>query len=228
MIHKEEDIILTEDGSKTIRHALLDETYHSSHGAVQEALHVFIKNGVQQFQSEEEIFIFEVGLGTGLNALLTLDYACQTQKRVNYTSIEAFPISQNDAQLLNYQEFLSEPIKDWGLRIHQIEWEKTQTLLPNFIFLKIQQQLQVYQPPKNRFHCIYFDAFSPTSQPEMWSVEILQKMYNSLKEGGLLVTYCAKGQFKRDLKAVEFQVEAIPGPPGKREMTWAWKKEINL
>lgn len=221
---QQDEVLTTKDGSKTIRHALLDETYHSMHGARQEALHVFIKNGIEFFKHENEVHVFEVGFGTGLNVLLTLEYAEKNQQKIHYHTIEAYPISLENAQQLDFQNFLEEKNRPWVSKLHELHWNQEHALTSYFYFQKILQKMEDFQPEKEAYHCIYFDAFSPTSQPEMWSIEILQKMYDSLYEKGLLVTYCAKGQFKRDLINCGFEVEKIPGPPGKREMTLAWKK----
>ncbi len=215
------EIILTEDGSSSIFIPEMDETYHSTHGSIQEAKHVFLKNGIQRV-NEKEITIFEVGFGTGLNALISLIHSSAKQK-INYHSIEAFPVEKELIQQINYCSILGEEYQVDFEKIHAVEWGREQEIKPSFSLLKIHEKLQDYSLTENIYDIIFFDAFGPRAQAEMWSKPILKKMYKGLKKDAFLTTYCAQGQFKRDLKAVGFKVEAIPGPPGKREMTLAWK-----
>lgn len=226
MKEKRNEILVTEDGSKTLRNLSLNETYHSSHGALQESKHIFIQNGLAHFHTLDEVNIFEVGFGTGLNALLTFQYAEQNHQRIHYDTIEAYPITMEEVETLDYfSSIFSTQTVNVEIQLHQLSWEETHEITPFFEIQKINNHLENFLPLVNYYHCIYFDAFSPESQPEMWDISILKKMFNTLKIGGLLVTYCAKGQFKRDLKTVGFIVENIPGPPGKREMTLALKKK---
>jgi len=212
------EIITTNDGSKTIHLPDWNENYHSIHGAVQEAQHVFIKSGLSEI-SKQEIHILEIGFGTGLNAILTLNKAKETEQKIHYSGIEAYPIQLDELKALNYED-LPEIKENEELfwQLHSSEWNKTNNIAPLFDLYKIQLFLDDFQPPKNRYDLIYFDAFGPRVQPEMWSKEVFEKLFKSLKNEGLFVTYCAKGQVRRDLIEVGFQVEKIPGPPGKREM----------
>ena len=214
------ELILTNDGSHSLFVNKLNETYHSIHGSILEANHVFIKNGLQ-FHHKLNINILEIGFGTGLNALLTL--LNLNQKRVNYTSLEPFPISDKIYNKLNFHKLLKSE-KEIFIRLHNSKWEENVNFTENFKLKKLKKKIQYFNSSK-KFHIIYFDAFAPEKQSEMWSKEVLNKCYQFLKPKGFLVTYCAKGVVKRRLKEVGFFVESIDGPPGKREMIRAFKKE---
>lgn len=212
------EIITTNDGSKTIHLPDWNESYHSIHGAVQEAKHVFIKSGLSEI-TKQEVNILEVGFGTGLNAMLTLNKAKETKQKIHYFGLEAHPVILDELKGLKYEDLLE--IKEneklfWQL--HSSEWNMTNSITPLFDLYKIQLFLDDFNPPKNGYDLIYFDAFGPRVQPEMWSKNVFEKLFKSLKNEGIFVTYCAKGQVRRDLIEVGFQVEKIPGPPGKREM----------
>ncbi len=215
-------VIQTSDGSSTIYIPEMDENYHSTHGAIQEAEHVFIQHGLRKIEEKEigTISIFEMGLGTGLNALLT---RIRSNTSINYTGIEAFPVSDDELKALNYVEQLGDKHKAIFHSIHKAKWNEAIEIDPQFSIHKVHEKIENYKLDLNSFDLIYFDAFGPRAQSEMWEIEILQKMYDGLKVGGALVTYCARGQFKRDLKSLGFELEPLPGPPGKREMTRAWK-----
>lgn len=214
------ELILTNDGSHSLFVKKLNETYHSIHGSIVEANHVFIRNGLQ-FHRKLNINILEIGFGTGLNALLTLLNI--NQKRVNYTSLEPFPISDKIYNKLNFHELLKTD-KDTFIKLHNSNWEKNVHFTENFQLKKLKKKIQHFNSSK-KFDIIYFDAFAPEKQTEMWTKEILNKCYHFLKPKGFLVTYCAKGVVKRRLKEVGFYVESLAGPPGKREMIRAFKKE---
>ena len=218
------EIVETGDGSKTIRIVDLDENYHSSHGALQEALHVFIKNGLLEFKEKSQISIFEMGLGTGLNAFLSGIKADELKLKIEYSGVEAFPISEDEIIALEYAQLVGDENVELYKKIHSSSWEEMNEISAFFTLKKIKNHLQNLELEKESFDIIYYDAFGPRVQDEMWSVELFQKMYDSLKVGGFLVTYCAKGQVKRNMKEVGFTIEPLPGPPGKREMTRAWKK----
>lgn len=213
----------TSDGSHTIYLPELDETYHSIHGAIQEAQHVFIKAGLK-FVEGNELKILEIGFGTGLNALLTLLEVTNTEKKIEYTSLEAFPLSIEDVEQLNYvsELKLSDTERAYFNNLHNCAWEKLEAISPSFYLKKIEVKLWDYNSDE-KFDLIYFDAFGPRVQPEMWGVDVFEKMFKCLNTNGVLVTYCAKGVVKRRLKEVGFKVESLPGPPGKREMTKAIK-----
>ena len=213
-------IITTGDGSKTIHLPGWNENYHSSHGAVQEAKHVFLKHGLDVFLGNSDIHILEVGFGTGLNTILTLEAGLNSNSTITYDGLEAFPISNDEMVALEYVNLLDSVfLKEKYKQIHNISWDVPNVISPAFTLTKIHQELQKQNFTSNTYDLIYFDAFGPRVQEDMWTKEIFQKLYDSLTPGGYLVTYCAKGQVKRDLKSVGFFVEALPGPPGKREMT---------
>ncbi|GAB4191452.1 MAG: tRNA (5-methylaminomethyl-2-thiouridine)(34)-methyltransferase MnmD [Thermoflexibacter sp.] len=218
-------VIATKDGSSTIFWEELNETYHSIHGAWQESEHVFIREGLAWYTKhspiQQRIAVFEVGLGTGLNAILTLKYCLQNPDiQVSYYSIEPYPLTWEEITRLNYKKLLSEDLQQHFDYIHDCKWEKTHQILPSFSFHKSQQNLQSFSnSPNLTFDIVYFDAFAPAKQPEMWELTSLSTAVALLKEYGILVTYCAKGSFKRDLKSLGMQVQSPHGAAGKREMT---------
>jgi len=215
------EIIVTNDGSNSLYIPELDETYHSVHGAIQEAKHVFIENGLKLID-QNDIRVFEVGFGTGLNAMLSEQYSRNNNVSVLYHSIEAFPVEIELINKLNYNELINEDAV-YFKTIHSCEWEVETVVSDRFKLKKIESKMEAFQSELNFYDIVFFDAFGPRAQREMWSIVILEKMYNCLVSGGKLVTYCAQGQFKRDLKAIGFEVVNVPGPPGKREMTIATK-----
>lgn len=220
--NKKQDITIIEsgDGSHTLYHAGLNETYHSTHGALQESEHVFIKAGLEEIlKSAKEVRIFEVGFGTGLNAWLTYKRIEGSDVKVIYHSLEPYPLSKEIYTQLNYVKDSSQQLKDFFLQLHDMPWEEEVAINESFTLKKIKDRLELYSPGRNSFDLIYYDAFAPSKQADMWLPENLQKVHSSLVKGGLLVTYCARGQFKRDLKAIGFEVETLEGPPGKKEMT---------
>lgn len=228
MSKNEERIILSNDGSHTLFSEKFNVTYHSKFGALEESLTVFLSAGYhfQRLRGIRKINIFEMGFGSGLNALLTMIEADKYQCKTHYTGIECYPISVEEAKKLNYIEELSaKPYSDSFLQMHQIESNHTLPLSSQFSFQKIIGDLTNYSIP-GEYDVVYFDAFAPTAQEELWTEEIMKKMFDILRPEGVLVTYCAKGSFKRALKAVGFNIEALPGPGGKREMTRAIKNPL--
>ena len=224
-------IIVTEDNSKTLLIPELNETYHSTHGALNEARHVFINAGLDFFfekHLEPEINIFEMGFGTGLNAMVTLEYLRNRNLKIDYDTLEKYPLTETEIDQMDYAQLLKDNVaEDLFSKIHQSNWEKSSSINAQFYLKKTQGDLKNHQLDKDRYHLIFFDAFGPRIQPNLWSTEVLEKMHQSLKDNGMLVTYCAQGQFKRNLKSVGFEIENIPGPPGKREMTRATKRIRN-
>lgn len=218
------EIIETGDGSKTIFIPEWNEHYHSSHGALQEAQHVFISNGLNR-KTEDYLTILEMGFGTGLNALLTYFSSEKRNQYVHYIGVEAFPPSEEEWRAMNYTDFSKDvesvPVYE---ALNTSPWNKATSLEEHFVIDKRNTKLQDLELQDESVDLIYFDAFGPRVQPELWTLEIFQKLYKSLSRGGVLVTYCAKGQVKRDLKSAGFIVESLAGPPGKREMTRALKK----
>lgn len=215
-------LFITHDGSHTI--ALNDGkvTYHSVHGAFQESMHVFIRSGLDffcQLNNAKHVRIFEVGLGTGLNVLLTLDYALRNSLCVDYMAIEAFPLEVQEYSQLNYaanNQLLPLAVSRF-LDIHRVAWGERSELIPHFYLTKLEASLVDFVF-SHRYDLIYFDAFAPDDQPELWTKSIFEKIYNAVDPGGVLVTYCSKGVVRRTLVEVGFNVEKLPGPPGKREM----------
>lgn len=217
-------IITTADGSSSIYLPDFDEHYHSVHGAVQESKHVFMKMGWEPLaEKQDDISILEIGFGTGLNALLVMEACLRAPgKKVFYHSLEAYPVSPEDAAQLKYTETLHEEF----LRLHEAKWNEIVEIVPGFQLLKEETTLAKFLPEENRFDLVFFDAFAPRVQPELWTEEVFRKMNRALKAGGLLVTYCSKGDVRRAMIAAGFSVEKLPGPPGKREMLRAKKNSI--
>ncbi|HLT52292.1 MAG TPA: tRNA (5-methylaminomethyl-2-thiouridine)(34)-methyltransferase MnmD [Flavobacteriaceae bacterium] len=222
-------VILTADGSKTIFLPEWNEHYHSKHGAIQEALHVFIKHGLHytlachselDSESKKRISILEIGFGTGLNAFLTALEASKLNLEIDYTGVEAYPVKQEEIKSLNYAESQEEKILFQNL--HEAEWAKPSEISSQFTLEK--QELFFHQiEAENTFDLIYFDAFGARVQPELWTETIFEIMFKALKSKGILVTYAAKGSVRRAMQAVGFSVKKLPGPPGKREMLRALK-----
>ncbi len=216
-------IIKTGDGSNTLFLPEWNENYHSKHGALQEALHVFIKNGLLQFK-KPTLSVLEVGFGTGLNALLTAQTAVDEHLNIHYTGLEAHPLGWTEIETLGYEELIpDEQALRWFEKMHTCSWEVFETISPHFKLCKRHVKLQKHQADPASFDLIYFDAFGPRVQPEMWTLTHFEKLFDALRQGGLFVTYCAKGQVRRDLETAGFAVERLPGPPGKREMLRARK-----
>ncbi|WP_452221146.1 tRNA (5-methylaminomethyl-2-thiouridine)(34)-methyltransferase MnmD [Lacinutrix salivirga] len=223
-------IITTADGSKTIQIEEWDEQYHSIHGAIQEAQHVFIKKGLEYvinskpfFNTTNPLSILEIGFGTGLNAFITCIKAEEFQIPIHYTGIEAYPVVLLEIEQLNYSEQLKASIKeDLFNIIHNTSWENSNHI-SKWFQLKKEEKLFSELTDKETYNLIYFDAFGPRVQPELWTEAIFKLMYNALKTNGVLVTYSAKGSVRRAMQAVGFTVERTDGPPGKREMLRAVK-----
>ena len=203
------------DGSLTIWVPELDEHYHSIHGAITESQHVFIDAGLMALD-KGEICILEVGLGTALNARLTLEQ--KGSRSIRYFALEKFPLNDEE---INEIEALGHKME---AKLLKVDTGKPTTIETGFTFELSTEDLRNFKTDAPSFDLIYFDAFAPSAQPELWSEEVFRAMYNALLPGGALVTYCAKGVVKRTMKSVGFEVEALPGPPRKREMTRAWKR----
>jgi len=243
--HTDITIIETSDGSHSLFVPALNETYHSRHGSIQESQWVFIKQGLEyvclnkgprmhefgvssvgvtlqegQVPERNRGRIHEVGFGTGLNALLAMRWAEEQQVNVHFTSLETNVISTELAAQLNYAT--SEKERSDFLKMHTCAWNEDVIITPHFTLHKAQRAVQDEQA-ENQYDVVFYDAFGPPTQPEMWTLAIFQRMHAALKPGGIFVTYCAKGQVRRDLQAAGFTVERLPGPPGKREMLRATK-----
>ena len=215
-------IITTDDGSHSLYHEELHETYHSTHGALRESLHVFIQSGLHILTEKPgTIRILEVGFGTGLNAWLTALESQKNKIEIKYITLEPYPIPSDISRHLN---FANGSLNDHALlqSLHNAEWEKEVKISEQFTILKTTSSLQDFQSHES-FDLVYYDAFGPPAQPEMWTACLLQKVAGLMREGGIFVTYCAKGQVRRDLNLAGLLVERLPGPPGKREMLRAKK-----
>nr|WP_315166476.1 tRNA (5-methylaminomethyl-2-thiouridine)(34)-methyltransferase MnmD [uncultured Flavobacterium sp.] len=218
----EREIIQTLDGSTTIHLKEWDECYHSKHGAIQEAQHVFIKNGLALFENKS-VSILEIGFGTGLNAFITFLESKKLQQSIDYVGVEAYPVSADEVLSMNYvAELNAETESEIFKKMHESNWDEQVKLSENFVLTKRKQFFDAIDDIE-KFDLIYFDAFGYRVQPELWSTTIFQKMYNALKPQGKLVTYAARGVVKRSMIEVGFTVEKLAGPPGKREMFRASK-----
>ena len=217
------ELIRTSDGSTSLYIPQLDETYHSVHGALQETQHVFIKNGLQLFHNQS-LSILEIGFGTGLNALATYKEHESLQLNIRYETVEAYPLSCDEASQMNFPQMLNAPaLVPVFEQMHRCEWNKLITLSPSFSFKKRLQRFETINDT-DTFNLIYFDAFGARVQPKLWTMPLFEKMYQALREGGILVTYASKGSARRAMQEVGFQVEKLPGAMGKREMVRAYKK----
>ncbi len=220
MSKNELELIITEDGSHTLIHKELNETYHSSFGAIQEAYHVFIKSGFDLVKSKNEISILEIGFGTGLNAYITYLESLKSGQIVNYYGLEKFPVKKSIWNNLNYPIQLKSNPQDFS-HIHECNWNGEIKIDQDFYLTKIQEDLENFSFSK-KVDLIYFDAFGPNIQPHMWTKSVFEKMYHCLNPNGILVTYSCKGDVKRAMLKSGFKIEKIPGPPGKREMLRAF------
>ncbi len=222
-------IITTGDGSKTIQIEEWDEQYHSVHGAINEANHVFLKHGLLFFNSQlisesntNEIAILEIGFGTGLNAFLTLIEAEKQNLNINYVGVEAYPVKNEEIEILNYVELVSLKHKSEFEKLHNSNWER-QIYISDYFKIKKEEKFFKDISSISEFDIVYFDAFGARVQPELWTEDIFKKMYDALRSNGVLVTYSAKGSARRAMQAVGFDVERLDGPPNKRHMLRAIK-----
>lgn len=209
-------IICTADGSKTLYSATMGESYHSMNGAIQESTHVFIKEGFRKRQLDT-LNVFEVGFGTGLNALLTWQEAEEKKQQVYYETIEAFPLEPSTYNQLTFNSPCPSIPADALLRLHECEWGAHIQISPHFSIFKHKAFFESFRFNRT-FDVMYYDAFSPGKQPELWTEALFQTVFEAMNPQGILVTYCAKGSVRRNLQHVGFQTERTSGPPGKREM----------
>jgi len=214
----DKEFVITEDGSHTIYLPEMDEHYHSTHGAIQESLHIYINQGLLQV-AKQEISILEIGFGTGLNAYLTYAFEESKNKKISYFSIEKYPLDEADYLKLNYPQNIFSEYSAIFEKMHRAEWDKIVEISPKFSLQKVHADIMSFdlnQLPQ--FDLVYYDAFAPGKQPEMWADEIIQKVSDCVKKDGILVTYCAKGSVRRAFTAAGFRMERIPGPIGKKEI----------
>jgi len=210
------ELLITSDGSHTLFVPEIDECYHSSHGAIQESRHIFIEAGLKQC-SKTNIRILEVGFGTGLNALLAYAEAEKAGKRIHYTTLEKFPLQSDKAFLLNFPQLIDENLNAVFETMHLSNWNELQNISPFFVLEKLEADFTTYNLT-GKYDVIFFDAFSPEKQPEMWTQEQFEKIAAVCNPEAILTTYCAKGIVRRALQSAGFTVERLPGPPGKREI----------
>lgn len=216
-------IYKTGDQSHTLYHTELDETYHSRNGAVEESRYVFMKQGFEVKAAQQHVLnILEVGFGTGLNALLTLTEAEESHTRCIYHSLETFPLQPDVVDALNYTDFIEDAHQDKFGLIHHAAWNEPVPITPYFTLEKINESIHNYQP-RTRFDLVYFDAFGPEKQPDMWTQDVFDKLHTWMNPGAILVTYSAKGDVRRALAQAGFLAERLPGPPRKRHMLRAFK-----
>lgn len=216
--------VTTADGSTTLYVPQWNEHYHSVHGAVQESKHVFIQAGLlfrlANAPFKAPLQVLEIGLGTGLNAFLTAQAAKENSCAIDYTAIEAYPITPNEAAQLNLSSNLSAEDANLFSHIHDLPWESMEILSVQIRLRKLEAKLENWQP-EQQFDLIYFDAFAPAAQPELWTAEVFKKLFEASSSEAVLVTYCVKGAVRRAMQSAGWVVNKIPGPPGKREITRA-------
>lgn len=217
-------LIETADGSHTLLIPEINEQYHSVNGAITESKHVFIDAGFNAYNGESPV-VFEVGFGTGLNALLTALESAKTGKITHYYTIEKYPLEKAITEQLNYGTKISEEAREIYRKIHDCDWNKNVQISENFILNKINDDLKNADlTPLAKFNIIYFDAFGPDKQPEMWTFSVFQKIFAQTPDNGIFVTYSAKGEVRRNLSACGYGMERLPGPPGKKQMLRGIKK----
>lgn len=219
----ERKIITTSDGSRSLYLPDWDETYHSRHGAVREAYHVFIRMGLDRFEEGAGLSILEIGFGTGLNAFITLLEAGRRNLAVRYRGLEAYPVELEVVRELDYPDSLGvQELSPLFRKLHESPWGTEAEITEGFRLFKQKIMFSEFRSLEE-FDLVYFDAFGPRVQPELWTPEIFGNMHESMRPGGVLVTYSAKGSVRRAMQEVGFSVERLPGPPGKREMLRATK-----
>jgi len=217
-------LIATADGSHTVLSTETNETYHSENGAINESVHVYIQHGLSQIK-KNEINILEIGFGTGLNALLTKQYALEHAKQIIYFSIEKFPLGEETIGQLNYPEQLKIE-KESFLKLHHCKWDNWEQVYSNFKLFKQQVDLTEFDFTKlKNIDLVYFDAFSPSKQPELWTEEIFRQLYQIMSPDGFLTTYSSAGIVKRALRTVGFKVKRKPGPKGKFHILNAFRMD---
>jgi tRNA U34 5-methylaminomethyl-2-thiouridine-forming methyltransferase MnmC len=217
------EIKLTEDGSHTIFIPELNEHYHSTHGAIQEAIHVYINAGLN-YSDKNPISILEIGFGTGLNAYLTLVEAENNNRSIIYHSLERYPIDEEQLNVLNYPDLIDFEERDLFKKLHEVNWNQSCSISNNFSLKKISGDLKEVDF-ENKYDLIFFDAFAPDIQPKLWTETIFKKLYDCTNSNAILVTYCSKGIVKRALRSSGFEVKRLTGPPGKHHILRASKIE---
>ena len=222
----EKKLITTSDGSHTLYQPGIDEHYHSTHGALHESRHVFIGKGLNHLDKNiEPVNVLEVGFGTGLNALLTLIESEKDKRKIHYIGVEPYPLEEHFFKKLNYGKLIEyDKAGNYLQQMHEKDWNFPFYITEYFILNKLRTKFEEATLQPSMFHLIYYDAFAPDKQDELWNKKNFEKCYTALKEGGVLVTYSSKGQVKRDLAQAGFNVSKVEGPEGKREMLRAIKR----
>lgn len=215
------EVVETKDGSRTLLNKELDEHYHSIHGAYQESMHVFIDMGLRYLDQIDKIKLLEIGFGTGLNAVLSLIHQ-KEGANIYYTGLELYPLKELLVKSLGYDKLIDAEFKDDFEEMHKCEWERDCIINDDFILRKVQCSIHEIEF-SDYYDLVYFDAFAPRPQPDMWGQDVFEKLYNAMNKGSVLVTYCSKGDVRRAMQAEGFEVEKLPGPTGKREMLRATK-----
>ncbi|RPH29664.1 MAG: SAM-dependent methyltransferase [Bacteroidales bacterium] len=214
-------IVRTADGSDTLYSEQHKAHYHSLHGAILESLHIFVKSGYKHL-ALNEISILEVGFGTGLNAALTASKANEMNRKTTYTGIELYPLEKPTLAKINYGAVLKKDESIFWKKINISEWNTETPINDSFLLTKLHADICTVNL-SDLYHLVYFDAFAPEDQPEVWSSAIFQKLFNATNRGGILITYCSKGIVKQALRGVGYKVERLAGPPGKRHILRAVK-----
>ncbi len=223
------EVLLTKDGSHTVYNREIDESYHAYNGAVTESEHVYIENGLKyhllsaEGTGQKPVRILEFGFGTGLNTILTIIASRKLNLEIEYTTAEPFPLPPEIVNDLNYAELFASTAADYFERIHAAAWDQDVRLNPVFTLRKARSKIEDLPLSNEPYDIIYYDAFAPGKQPDAWKIDVLKKCRALLRQGGLLVTYCANGQFKRNLKSLGFELNQTEGPTGRKEMTRARK-----
>jgi tRNA U34 5-methylaminomethyl-2-thiouridine-forming methyltransferase MnmC len=222
------ETVITLDGAVTLYDQRFDEHYHSVFGAVTESAHIFIREGLQ-YLNRNPVSVFEIGFGTGLNAYLALLHCLQHKISLTYYAIEKFPLPLETLASLNYPTRLTkdETSRRLFLDMHDAPWDSRIRLTPFFFLHKIQADITLYKPDFG-YDLVFFDAFSPKKQPEVWTFSVFESIVKNLQPGGILTTYCTRGEIKRTLKEAGLRIEIIPGPPGKRHMLRAIRNPREL
>ncbi|QDF76609.1 tRNA (5-methylaminomethyl-2-thiouridine)(34)-methyltransferase MnmD [Shewanella marisflavi] len=219
---------MTKDGSHTLMSSLFDDSYHAHNGAMSESEHVYIQAGFAALDPAfKQVSILELGFGSGMNAILTLKQAlgCEGKitRPIRFVTVEAYPVPSEVIAQLNYKQHLSPALRTLFDRLHSAPWGEDVTLCPGFVIHKIHGSWDRVQLPQASVNLVFYDGFAPSKQPELWTQDNFERLFPAMMPGGMLVSYCANGQFKRNLKAVGFMVKPYPGALGRREMTRAWK-----
>ncbi len=220
------DIIFTEDGSATLYSSEYDDHYHSVKGAHSESMHIFINSGLRKvMENKQQINILEIGFGTGLNALCTLEASLEFNLKINYIGIEPKPVELDLIARLNYPSlFKNYDFSEQFLQMHQLPKNKPHYISDNFVLNVIKAQVQEVDFKESSFDLIYFDAFKPSTHTDTWTPQVFSKLFNALSNHGILLTYSSSSSVRKNMESSGFSVDKIPGPAGKHQITRAIKE----